>query len=58
MYDCSCVSLLQMVSFFEKNSKERTRTPAGKGSAFSAMQSVMDSVPTSGSMSQQELTEV
>ena len=53
-----------MLTFLEKNSKDRSRARLGaiaggaKTSAVAAAEAVLDSVPASGTMSQHEVNEV
>ena len=53
-----------MLSFFDKNAKDRARSrhatvaSGGRVSAIGAAQVISDSIPTSGTMTQQELNEV
>lgn len=56
--------LLQMLTFLEKNTKDRSRARVGaltsgsKTSAIAAAEAVLDSVPASGTMTQLEVHEV
>lgn len=56
--------LLQMLTFLEKNTKDRSRARIGalasgsKTSAIGAAEAVLDSVPASGTMTQLEVNEV
>lgn len=56
--------LLQMLTFLEKNTKDRSRARIGalasgsKTSAIAAAEAVLDSVPASGTMTQLEVNEV
>ena len=58
------VMLLQMLTFLEKNTKDRSRARVGalasgsKTSAIAAAEAVLDSVPASGTMTQLEVNEV
>jgi hypothetical protein len=49
-----------MVSFFDRNTKTRTRArlAALKSGGKASVQAIQDAIPASGTMSQQELNEV
>ena len=58
------IILFQMLTFLEKNSKERSKARLGavsagaKSNAVAAAEAILDSVPASGTMSQTEVNEV
>ena len=58
------IILFQMLTFLEKNSKERSKARLGavsagaKSNAVAAAEAILDGVPASGTMSQTEVNEV
>lgn len=58
------ITLFQMLTFLEKNSKERSKARLGAVSAgaksndMAATEAILDGVPASGTMSQTEVNEV
>ena len=58
------ISLFQMLTFLEKNSKERSKARLGaisagaKSSAMATAEAILDGMPASGTMSQTEVNEV
>lgn len=58
------ITLFQMLTFLEKNSKERSKARLGavsggaKSNAMATAEAILDGVPASGTMSQTEVNEV